>query len=57
MVATYLKKDYKTSLEVFDSIEEQIAAIENESKKPKQHEKNEIYIFKAKILEDSGEYK
>lgn len=57
MVAVYLTGNYKTALEVFDTIETTINGIENEDKKPKPHEKNEIYLFKAKILEDSKDYK
>jgi len=53
MVAVYLTGDYKTALEVFGTIEETINGIENAEKKPKPQEKNEIYLFKAKILEDS----
>lgn len=57
MVAVYLTGDYKTALEVFDTIEQTINAIENADKKPKPQEKNEIYLFKAKILEDMGDWK
>lgn len=57
MVAIYLTGDYKTALEVFDTIEQTINGIENAEKKPKPQERNEIYLFKAKILEDSQDWK
>jgi len=57
MVAIYLTGDYKTALEVFDTVEQTINGIENAEKKPKPHEKNEIYLFKAKILEDQKDWK
>ena len=57
MVAVYLTGDYKTALDLFDTIEQTINAIENADKKPKPQEKNEIWLFKAKILEDMGDWK
>jgi hypothetical protein len=48
----YLTKDYKLALEVFESISQILGD------KPYEHlkinEVNELYLFKAKILEDNN---
>ena len=54
-VGAYLTKDYDLALQVFESIELIIADKPHEHLK--MNEVNELYLFKAKILEDKGNYK
>jgi predicted Zn-dependent protease len=54
-VALYLTNNYQTCLEVFDSIQTQVESSKELQLKP--HELSEVYLFKAKVLEEMGEPK
>jgi len=55
MVASYLIKDYKLCVEIWESIDQILGT--NPYEKLKKHEANELYLFMAKVYETMGEYK
>lgn len=54
-VALYLTKNYELCLEVFESI---VSQCENSKEvQLKRHEMSDVYLFKATVLEEMGEFK
>ena len=56
-MAVFLAGNHDTALEVFDSLEQVINQNDENKDQLKPAEMNELYLFKAHILETQGEYK